>query len=227
MSDPVGDPFTEAGEYVLGTLDLNEMRQAEARQSVDPAFAEAVTFWEDRLTPLTALVPSVAAPSALWARLALATGLREPTADRKPRFWQGTTAAALLLAAAIAGVAFLPHQGSDVAGARFAAALAPLNVAVPFLAETTPEGQVVITNLGNVPTAPGRSLQLWELKAGAATPVSLGLLSGRTVLPKDAGPWDQTKLLVSEEPTGGSPTGQPTGPVLFGGQLSRVTPPGR
>jgi anti-sigma-K factor RskA len=29
-------------------------------------------------------------------------------------------------------------------------------------------------------------------------------------------------LLVSLEPKGGSPTGQPTGPVLYGGQLTAV-----
>jgi anti-sigma-K factor RskA len=32
-------------------------------------------------------------------------------------------------------------------------------------------------------------------------------------------------LLVSLEPKGGSPTGQPTGPVLYGGWLVTVEPP--
>ena len=31
-----------------------------------------------------------------------------------------------------------------------------------------------------------------------------------------------TQLLVSLEPRGGSPTGQPTGPVLYGGRLAAV-----
>jgi anti-sigma-K factor RskA len=32
----------------------------------------------------------------------------------------------------------------------------------------------------------------------------------------------QTQLLVSLEPQGGSPTGQPTGPVLWGGRLAAI-----
>ena len=31
-----------------------------------------------------------------------------------------------------------------------------------------------------------------------------------------------TKLMVSLEPQGGSPSGQPTGPVLYSGALTRV-----
>jgi anti-sigma-K factor RskA len=31
-----------------------------------------------------------------------------------------------------------------------------------------------------------------------------------------------TQLLVNLEPQGGSPTGQPTGPVLYAGRLTRV-----
>jgi anti-sigma-K factor RskA len=31
-----------------------------------------------------------------------------------------------------------------------------------------------------------------------------------------------TQLLVSLEPKGGSPTGQPTGPVIYGGKLTAL-----
>jgi anti-sigma-K factor RskA len=34
-----------------------------------------------------------------------------------------------------------------------------------------------------------------------------------------------TQLLVSLEPKGGSPTGLPTGPVLYGGLLTTTEPP--
>ena len=74
------------------------------------------------------------------------------------------------------------------------------------------------------PHAPaGRSLQLWGLPPGATTPRSLG------VLPRDAGPFNVTAgalravpdmlILISQEPEGGSPTGLPTGPVVFYGRL--------
>ena len=56
---------------------------------------------------------------------------------------------------------------------------------------------------------------------GSGAPRSLGLISasGSTVLMRDRVTPDTTALAVSLEPTGGSPTGAPTGPVLFVGKL--------
>ncbi len=220
-----------AGEYVLGTLDAAEMREARSRQSRDPGFASAVAFWEDRLAPLSQLVRPVAPPAALWSRLALATGVREPPAKGgRLRFWQATTAAATLLAAGLAVVAFLPRAPvPSPPDLHFAAALAPLNVSVPFLADARSDGQLVITPLGNTAVAAGRSLQLWELQAGATRPVPLALLSSSQPVVVNTGnqPWGQAQLLVSEEPAGGSKTGQPTGPVRFGGTLTPLSPPGQ
>ena len=66
--------------------------------------------------------------------------------------------------------------------------------------------------------AQDRDLQLWSLPEGATRPASLGVLpAGGKQLPPGVQPG--TKLLVSLEPKGGSPTGQPTGPVLYGGEL--------
>ena len=230
MSGSADEPLTTAGEYVLGSLEWAEMQDVEARRSREPEFATAVKFWEDHLTPLCRLVAPVSPPPSLWARLALATGVREAPSRDNARVWQASTAAALLAAAGLAIVAFLPRQGTPTAAdVHFAAALAPLNVSIPFLAEARPDGQLLITSIGAASATAGQSLELWELQLGATRPVSLGLLtSGQSVvISRGSPPWGQAKLLVSQEPAGGSPTGQPTGPVLFGGALTQVTPPGR
>ncbi len=233
MSDFIVDPYVLAGEYVLGTLEYAERLEAELRQEREPEFAQAVAFWEDHLTPLSGLVTPVAPPAQLWSRLALATGVRDvpaPRAAGSSRFWQGTTVAAMLVAAGLAVVAFLPGvQNGGAPGVRLAAALAPLNVAVPFLAETRPDGRIVVTGLTTTPAAQGRTFQLWELPAGATVPISLGLLTpGQpNVIPSNATSLARAQLLISDEPTGGSPTGQPTGSVLFGGTLSPVAQPGQ
>jgi anti-sigma-K factor RskA len=62
-------------------------------------------------------------------------------------------------------------------------------------------------------------LEIWVLPAGAAQPVSLGLMSaaGRSLAQDWQGP---AQLLISREPRGGSPTGLPTGPVIYKGSLS-------
>jgi anti-sigma-K factor RskA len=61
---------------------------------------------------------------------------------------------------------------------------------------------------------------------GGGPPRSLGLLrgDGSTVLPRDRLPRELLKggaaaLAVSVEPAGGSPTGTPTGPVVYAGAL--------
>jgi anti-sigma-K factor RskA len=72
-----------------------------------------------------------------------------------------------------------------------------------------------------------RVLELWSVPAeGRGGPVSLGLISanGATVLDPKRIPagllLQRTDLLaVSVEPPGGSPTGAPTGPVVFAGKL--------
>jgi len=74
-----------------------------------------------------------------------------------------------------------------------------------------------------VHVAAGKELQLWAMPPGAQYPVSLGVLpaGGMKVAASDIVQPD-TKLMVSLEPQGGSPTGQPTGPVLFAGTLARI-----
>jgi anti-sigma-K factor RskA len=92
-----------------------------------------------------------------------------------------------------------------------------------FLAQLETDGSLQVRPLAPVQVAAGRDLELWALPEGAKAPVSLGVLPaiGRRLPPRQAfrGP---VQLLVSLEPTGGSPSGQPTGPLLYGGALKRL-----
>ena len=58
-----------AGEYVLGTLDADERRAAEARLAADASFRSAVAGWERRLQPLADLAPGAAPPADAFARI--------------------------------------------------------------------------------------------------------------------------------------------------------------
>jgi anti-sigma-K factor RskA len=70
-------------------------------------------------------------------------------------------------------------------------------------------------------------MELWLIPAGDK-PHSLGLIEpGRPVrldVPRDLAARITTDaaLAVSMEPPGGSPTGQPTGPVIASGKLTRL-----
>jgi anti-sigma-K factor RskA len=83
-----------------------------------------------------------------------------------------------------------------------------------------PDGSILIRPTGQVAVAPAKDLELWALSKGATVPVSLGVLpaDGRRIGARAQGRPD-TQLLISLEPKGGSPTGLPTGPVVYGGKL--------
>ena len=73
----------------------------------------------------------------------------------------------------------------------------------------------------------GRSLELWAIPV-EGKPVSLGLIprdgDGRITLSQTQQQLIRIPvvLAVSLEPQGGSPTGQPTGPVLYQGPLASL-----
>lgn len=230
--DVVEPPEDLAAEYVLGCLDLPAMLEARRRLAADPAFAREVADWERRLMPLTAMVAERAPPPALWARLerslaelhgatTSAPHPRDPAAPgeaatlrRSVRRWRLATAASLALAAGVA--AFALRQTNET---RSVAALAPSGgQSGLFLAMARPDGTLVLRAVSAVSVPQGRDLQLWSLPEGATVPASLGVLpsDGKQV---QANPAAGGQLLVSLEPAGGSPTGAPTGPVVYSGRL--------
>lgn len=237
-----------AGEYVLGALDAAEMRAVRQRAAEDPVLAAAIAAWERRLTPLADAVSPHPPPAALWARIEAAVApLPQETAEPNPLHapaerlvppprpirpvraarvqgvwpWQAATAAALALAAAVAIVMLLPRRVPPV---QFAALTAPNAAAPGFVAQAQPDGAVVLTALAPAPVPAGRDLELWILPKGAQKPTSLGLLpaGGRRITLASA-PTPGTQLMISLEPHGGSPTGAPTGPVLYAGTFGRPT----
>lgn len=211
-----------AAEYVLGTLEPAEARElVAARAKTDPALAHAIAAWEERLMPLSLSVAPVAPPASLWRRLSASIAPKPDRswvrAWRSVAVWRGATAAGFALAAALAAFLFVrpPHPLQSVA------ALVPAgSAAAAYLAELQPDGTLRLVALRPVPVAAGKDLELWALPKGAARPVALGVLpaSGRNVAPPQM-PARGTQLLISLEPLGGSPTGLPTGPVLFAGTL--------
>ena len=219
MSD-APDRDVLAAEYVLGTLEGDEAREAARLLRDDPAFAAQVRAWEARLAPLADVVEPVAPPPALWDHIAAATGTATVVplpVRRRLRIWQASTGVALAVAASLA--AFIVLRPVPVARV---AVLAPLGSNVPVLLATAePDGTLRVQPSGTIAVPSGRDLELWALREGEVRPHSLGVLpaAGRQLV---ASLPPGTQLLVSLEPRGGSPTGQPTGPVLYGGRLTVV-----
>ncbi len=227
--DHSGVPADEllAAEVALGVLSGPERTQAEQRRLREPAFDAMVIAWEERLAPWAAEIDEVAPPPRVWDNIAAQL---PPQAAARGGLWQS--------------LAF--WRGLALAGGALAAAclaalvyLGTLSPAPPLVAAIGSDGRqhfvaAVDVRRGTIAVVPAsfaadatRVPELWLVPSGGK-PRSLGLLSadrGVTItIPADliAQTTSNATLAVSLEPPGGSPTGQPTGPVIGSGKLTTL-----
>ncbi|HEY0419315.1 MAG TPA: anti-sigma factor [Acetobacteraceae bacterium] len=223
-----GDPASRdalAGEYVLGTLDAQAAAAVQAAMATDPALRAAVEAWEARLGPLARLAPPEAPPPDLWHRIEARIAPAAPARlARRIGFWRGWAIGASLAAAGFAALAVLPRGPGPAEGQGGVPSLAGADrTGVVSLADGDSTSGVVVDQ-----SADGTVMELWAVPPGAPGPVSLGVLrrgGGRLSIPATAvQPAAGTLIQITLEPRGGSPTGAPTGPVLFSGRWNEAPP---
>ncbi len=236
------DPEGTAGEYVLGTLSADERRAFEEALVRDVSLRALVVRWEARLAPLAEAVPALTPDPRIWtgieARIGADAGapaaLRRPPEEggarilrleRGVRRWRIATGFAGALAAGLALWIVVPRPlPRPLPDGRQYLAVVDRGGALPALIVRVDlaDGTVQVRSL-SAEAPPDRSLQLWYV-GGNAAPRSLGVLTdaARLSLPASLpGPAEGATLAVSVEPKGGSPTGAPTGPVVYSGRLVR------
>lgn len=208
-------------EYVLGVLPHEERVALAARFETEPALEVRRRFWEDQLAPLGAEIEPVQPPARVLAAVEQRLFPREVQGHglwASLAFWRAATAALLILLVAGLGL-FLTQRANVPAGSSYVASLA--GTATPLQLEVLYDAASRRLKLNRVSggAAQGRDLQLW-LIAGTDAPISLGVVPAKRVasleLPAGlaAKLAPQAVIAVSDEPQGGSPTGQPTGAVL-------------
>lgn len=216
-----------AAEYVAGTLRARARSRFETLLPSHPALQRAMHEWQDRLIPLTTSVPEVAPPMRVWS----AIESRLWPAPAVQPWWQRLGLWRALSGTALAGVVGLgvmlgnppPAQAPVVVVLESTgAAVNPATIVASF----SSDGRAVVARpLTRVSLASDRVLELWWAPEKGA-PTSLGLIKadGATVLSRGQLPGGLRgsgidHMAVSVEPPGGSPTGKPTGPVVFYGKL--------
>jgi anti-sigma-K factor RskA len=228
-----------AADWLTGGLSPAAQRRAQRLVEQSPMFALAVQRWRQRLDAGLLSAAQYGQPSdAVWQGIVarIDAPQRGPSfASAEPAGWGvrawrrlsfvlgGVSAAALALVVLL--VAQQPERGSGVAASVQMAALlhgAGGQAAVV----TVHDGALTVTAVGQMSPPSGKAYQLWLLPTQGA-PVSLGVLTpGQTRYPIPAAAQSrlaQVKAFaVSVEPPGGSPTGQPTGPVVMMGAARRA-----
>ncbi len=239
-------PDLLAAEYALGLLDGPERGRAESLLANDPGFRDSVARWSGRFAPLLDEVEAASPPPGLWTRIeaAIAPRAASPAASdalassnvhvlrRRVGLWRGYSAAATALAASLA--LFLVTRPP-------AEAPAPQPAPAPLVAMMEAEGSpaklvatydpasrmLLVAPAAGVEAVAGHSHELWLIPADGK-PRPMGLVEPgaprRMAIPPAllSEVKAEVTLALSVEPSGGSPSGQPTGPIVAAGKLVRA-----
>ena len=218
---------------MLGVLSAAERRAAELRHRARPEFAAEVAFWEARLGGLAeGVCPRWRRPPksgrGIEAQVA-AHASRDERAGlwKSLAFWRTfAIASAALAAASIAGLSIwrdCPRLGRRCLqrsmrnrGSRdFVAAANPADGSLTIVpaALLTGEAAAILRAVGD--SARRQAALAWPGRSQAPVKV---------VVPPELLPHVSANsvLAISLEPPGGSPTGQPTGPMIANGKLASL-----
>lgn len=220
-----------AAQYVLGTLRGRARDRFVRLLRTDRGLADAVNVWEERLLPFSESLSPIEPPARVWSQIVsrIQPGRSSSTQPASIwadlRLWRGLTLAGFVTAMAMAIVLLSPPQRADQA---LVAVLAGQDARPVLIASVDRTGRTLsIKPVTPLQLDPDRALELWALPQGGA-PRSLGLISASGVVqipltgPADRALAQVPALAVSLEPRGGSPTGLPTGPVLYSGPIQRL-----
>jgi anti-sigma-K factor RskA len=206
-----------AAEYVLGTLRGAARRRFERWRANTPLVDQRCRYWEEHLMHLAKGLKPVQPPPHVWPAIRRRLNLGR----QAPRRWarRFALAASVVL---IAGLAGLLYWRSLPAGrATAVATISAKSGDRLWQVEVFGNADRLVVQAATLPARPaGHDYELWALPKGGS-PVSLGVLpaagtSSRSLsaIQKQALA-SSNQVAVSIEPPGGSPTGQPTGDIVF------------
>lgn len=229
-----------AAEYVLGTLSHEERQTVAERRAADKALDRAIEAWERRLSPLVETVAPVAPSPNLYNKIRAQIGLsqhvvslkaREHALARRANRWRNAFAGATALAASLAGVIVYRDAVVPKEATQYVAVLNAGSDMPAFLLTVDTKTNMCVITAVNPPQQSDKTYQVWMVSDKMPKPKSLGMVNKpgeMQMMPMQAGPemdlFMNASFAVSVEPMGGSPTGLPTGPVLFSGKLVQATP---
>lgn len=219
-----------AAEYALGVLDGAQLEQAKTRYEQDVLFRDSVDQWHHEFSPMLDDVDSFKPSADVWRAIEADIGPPPATRDTSPGlwtslvFWRGLSLATSALAIACLAILLFFSNWSRDSGQSLVATLNANGTAPEFVVRYDQANGALLINVTSSQNTQTRVPELWIIPDDGV-PRSLGVLeqdrSLRVIIPQDQKEFitDGSILAISLEPQGGSPTGQPTGPVLASGTL--------
>jgi anti-sigma-K factor RskA len=206
-----------AGAYVVGTLRGPARARFERSCAASQSLDAAVRRWEDRLMPLLRGLVPVTPSAQVWEEISKRISTQAATTTGRAVPWRWVLAGAFALSLLLTVSIRVLSPPLQVVAALGQDRLHPLwNIS-----RSESSSALTIRALGNVQSNPQLAYELWALPRNGKAPVSLGLLPRSGSIERALSASQRSALLnsnrlaVSLEPAGGSPTGSPTGPVLF------------
>jgi anti-sigma-K factor RskA len=207
-----------AAEYVLGTLRGPARRRFERWRANSPHVDQRCRYWEEHLVHVAKGLKPVQPPAHVWSAIRRRLNL---TPERSQRRWARNfaLAASIVFVAGLAGLLYWRSLPGEHATA-FSAISAKSGEELWQVQVFGTTNRLVVQAEKLPPHPAGHDYELWALPKGG-NPVSLGVLPAEgtstraLTLIQKAALASSSQLAVSIEPPGGSPTGQPTGAIVF------------
>ena len=237
LTPEIGDQL--AANYVLGTMPARTRQRFEAMLKLNPQLRKAVAAWEARLTPMGSAVPEIAPPTRVWRAIQTRIfGKHTLNRDQQSTWWSSLalwrTATGFAVIALVASSLLVLAPAVD--NSTIDPATDSMMVVIMEDARTQAPAMTVSWESGganhrllrlrvmsHAEMAPDTAWELWMVPRGDGAPISLGLITthelqtlrvpGALAQPLD----DAWGLEMTVEPKGGSPSGRPTGPMLYRG----------
>jgi len=221
-----------AAEYVIGTLEGAARKRFEFYIHQDPSLQVLVQKWGHLLHPMGSMLKPVKPPKRVWKNIQQRLQLK----NNQIGFWNNIT---LWRSFSVFGSAIAIIIGLYLGPLQPVPQLSPDYLAVVENAQSQgawvistdmDNNRLIVRNLKTQKIASNKDFELWLLPASNKkktfkAPISVGLINEGeqteirlskklvTAIQQAGG------VAVSLEPIGGSPTGSPTGPVLYHGKL--------
>lgn len=228
-----------AAEYVIGTLPTGERESVNTRRLHDHALDMAISRWEQKLSPLLESVIPVPPPEGLFGKIqsevsgslaviSIAEHRAKLAARMRP--WRLATGAMTALAASLAGFLIWSGPVAPDMNPKYVAVIQEKSHSPAFLMTVDMKSHMCAIKTVISPPNPDKSYELWMVHESWKQPRSLGLVAKNDMemmpMAPDIDPdlYMNATFAVSLEPAGGSPTGIPTGPVMYAGRLVQSTP---